>query len=304
MSHDDDPLDRYMDAFGDRLRHTTTTTSESAKRRGPRVRWLAGPIVTGALAITALLLLLPGGSTTRRLDVIAEARAALQPQDGRLIHLVVRQHVVDPHRPGFHVTAPPVTTEQWSATDPVRWRMAWVQPDNVAHNGGKPIEIAYADSAEETYYPRSNRLLRVTGLGRFSAPAAYPLGTDPVATLRSMLATSRLHDDGAAAIDGRPVRRLTGTRSRTFDKGRVTVPVVYYVDPTSFAPVRARLGVPMPADAGGGVPLTVVLDFHRFEQLPLTAANAELLKIHPRPGADVREVRAKHAAQRPAKRTG
>jgi hypothetical protein len=293
--HDDDALDRYMDAFGDRLRDAATT---AGRGRRPRLLLLAGPAVAAALALTALLLLLPGGSTTRRLDVVAEARAALQPQDGRLIHLVVRQHVVDPHRPGFHVSAPPVTTEQWSATDPVRWRVAWVQPDNVVRNGGKPIEIAYADGAEETYYPRSNRLRRVTGVGHFSAPAAHPLGTDPVAALRSMLAAGRLRDDGAAEVDGRPVRRLVGTRSRTFDRRRVTVPVVYYVDPTTFAPVRARLGVPFPLK--GDVPLTVVLDFRRFERLPLTPANAELLKIHPRPGADVREVRAK----RPARRAG
>jgi hypothetical protein len=114
-----------------------------------------------------------------------------------------------------------------------------------------------------------------------------------------MLAAGRLHDAGTAALDGRPVRRLTGTRSRTFAERRYTAPVTYYVDPTTSAPVRALLGLPFPSK----VPLTERLDFLRFERLPLTAANAELLKVHPRPGADVTETRARDHGK-PAERAG
>lgn len=295
----DDPLERYLDDFGRALQQAAAAPSpKRAPRR--RITLLAGPVVAAALAISAVLLLLPGGTTPRRLDVIAEARAALQPQAGRLVHLVVRQHVLDPHRPGYHVTAPPVTTEQWSATNPVRWRMSWTQPSNVGRTSGQPIEVAYADGTEETYHPKSNRLRRVTGLGRQVAPAAYPLGTDPVATLRSLLASGRLRDAGTTVVAGRPLRRLTGTRSRSFGKGqRVTAPVAYYVDPTTYAPVRVRLGIPIPSK----VPIVVILDFQRFEQLPLTDANAGLLKIHPKPGATVRVTRA-NQRDKPAKRTG
>jgi hypothetical protein len=284
--NDHDPLDRYMNDFGRRLEAATAVP----RRRRPRVLLLAAPAVGAALVLTALLLLLPGGSTTRRLDVVAEARAALQPQDGALTHMVVAEHVETP--PGAHrdrVFGLPFTGEQWSATDPVRWRMTYKNPENAQMHPGQPVEIAYADGTEEEFYPRLNHVRRYHGIGGQRAPAARPLGTDPIATLRAMLSRGALRDAGTMTLAGREVRRLVGTRTLHPPKSKpIASPVEYDVDPTTFAPVRARIGLPVPGDQAGRP--TVVLDFRRFERLPLTPESAALLKIHPRPGASVTEI--------------
>lgn len=287
MSHDHDPLDRYMDAFGDRLRHAATATTT---RRRPRVLLLAGPIAAAAAAITALLLLLPGGSTTRRLDVVAEARAALAPQDGEITHLVYVSDIASGDR---HATAtiPRVTTEQWSAAHPARWRATWVQPPNVTPHGGERIEIAFARGTEREYHRQANRLRVIRGLRGSQVPRVYPLGADPVATLRALLASGRVRDAGETTIGGRAVHRLVGTRARSFGQRRVTTSVEYDVDPATFAPVRAKIELPAPATAHR---IFSVLDFRTFERLPLNAANAKLLTIQPRPGAKVRTIRVKH----------
>jgi hypothetical protein len=286
MSHDHDPLDRYMDDFGRRLRGATPAHN----RRRSRVPFLVGPIFAAAAAITALLLLLPGGSTTRRLDVVAEARAALRLQDGEISHLVYTSAIEGDGRSSSSI--PRVTTEQWSAAHPARWRATWVQPTNVVRRGGERIEISYANGTEMEYYRASNRLRVVHGLRGSQAPRVYPLGADPVATLRAMLAGGRVRDAGEATVNGRTVRRLVGTRTRAFGKQRVTTSVEYDVDPATFAPVRARIGLPVPS---GAHRVSTVLDFRTFERLPLTAANAKLLTVQPRPGAKVRVIRVKHA---------
>jgi hypothetical protein len=291
MSHDDDPLDRYMDAFGQRLGSAAAPPARRGHRRRPRVLLLAGPVAAAALAITAVLLLLPGGSTTRRLDVVAEARAALAPQDGEITHLVYVSDIATADRRSTKAV-PRVTTEQWSAADPVRWRATWVQPSSVAHGGGTPIEIAFADGTEREYHRQSNRLRVIRGLRGSQVPRVYPLGADPVATLRGLLAGGHLRDAGETSIDGRAVHRLVGTRKRDFGTQHLTTSVEYDVDPTTFAPVRAKIELPAPAAAPR---IFSILDFRTFERLPLTAQNAELLTIRPRPGAKVRVIRVKHA---------
>jgi hypothetical protein len=288
-----DPLDRYLDDFGRTLEDAARKRPRRA-RRPRRLPLLAGSAALAAAAITAVLLLLPGSTTPRRLDVIAEARAALAPQAGELTHLVVRQHAeVAPGARGVSVSAPPITIEQWSATGPVRWRMTYINPPNAFPHPEERVEVAYADGVETSYNRARNALRRVTGLGTHSAPAAYPLGTDPIATLRSMLAHGRLRDAGPATIGGRAVRRLLGTRTRALGKQRFTGTVEYDIDPTTFAPVRAKLQPPFPLL--GANRIYEVLDFRRFERLPLTAATSELLKIHPDPGAKVRTIRSKRA---------
>jgi hypothetical protein len=277
-----------MNEFGRRLEEAAAVP----RRRRPRVLLLAGPAVGAALVLTALLLLLPGGSTTRRLDVVAEARAALASQDDRLVHLVVAQHVEAAHpRADFHSAIPPVTTEQWSATAPVRWRVAYVNPPGVVRHGNQPVEVAYADGVEEEYHPDTNTLRRTTGTGAHSAPAAFPLGTDPVAQLRALLARGELHDAGATTIGGRDVRRLVGVRTREFNGKIATGRIEYDVDPTTYAPVRARIEPAFPIRESDRI--VAVLDFRRFERLPLTAQSVAALKIHPKPGVRVHTTRAR-----------
>lgn len=294
MTHDDDPLDRYMDTFGERLEAAAAQrkATKSPRRRLRRAALIGGPVA--ALALTAVLLLLPGSTTPRHLDVLAEARAALAPQQDELTHLVVRQRLLtdDDNKSSYSRQVAPIVIEQWSATRPVRWRVGFALPPDSDQPPGTQLQMSYANGVQEQYTPKSNRLRRSHGLGKLAAPAASPLGTDPVATLRSLLSRGQLRDAGSAKVGERDVHRLVGTRSRTIHtkKGKQTYksPVEYDVDPTTFSPVRARIGLPFPRTSGAS-PLFVVLDFTTFERLPLTPATERLLAIHPKPGVKVTE---------------
>jgi hypothetical protein len=274
-------LDRYLDDFGRTLR--AAEAEARAKRPRRRLAWTVGAASAAAIAITIVLLALPSGGTTR-LDVLAEARAALAPVDGAITHLVYVS------RPERGTAIPAVRTEQWSAAKPERWRYTWVQSRNVVRNGGKRIEVSYAHGTEMEYYPASNRLRVIKGLRGQNRPTIYPLGADPVATLRGMLDHGRLRDAGTATVGGREVRRLVGTRTRAFGKTRVTTTLEYDVDPATFAPVRARIELPIPH---GAERYFILLDVTTFERLPLNAANAKLLRVQPRPGARIRVTRVK-----------
>jgi hypothetical protein len=287
----DDPLDRYLDDFGRTLHHAAAEGRPRRDRR--RFTLLAAATAATAAAVLVALLALPGGSATRRLDVLAEARAAITPRPGRLTHLVVRQTAVaPPNRPDMHVSAPPTTTEQWSVADPPRWRIAFSYPEpggpggTVVDRGGivsGPVQVAYADGTESTYKQRRNTLRRVTGFSDHgpaaNVPGSTPLGNDPIAALRAMLARGALHDAGTAAVGDREVRRLLGSDVRTFGSVRVVTKVEYDVDPETFTPVRARVELPIPAK--GDDRFASVLEFLAYERLPLTTQNAKLLQIQP-----------------------
>ncbi|WP_445152524.1 hypothetical protein [Baekduia sp. Peel2402] len=293
--HDDDThLDRYLDAFGARLEAAAAPVTTATKRRFPRIALLATTATATALAITLVALLLPGGSTTHRLDVVAEARAALAPHPDELTHLVVRQRITgDASLAGIQTE---FASEQWSATKPVRWRTTYNMPSNSTIHPGRRIEVAYARGVEQEYYPGINHVRRSRGIKDHPAPAAYPLGTDPIATMRAMLAAGTLHDSGTAKVGDREVRRLVGTRTRSFSGAKERKPtkvvndVQYYVDPDTFAPIRARIGMPYPK---GAAPLYVVLDFDAFERIPLNAESEKLLEVQPKPGVSITELGAK-----------
>jgi hypothetical protein len=142
---------------------------------------------------------------------------------------------------------------------------------------------SYADGIESTYFQQRNTLQRVTGFAD-NGPASTvrgwtPLGNDPVAAIREMLARRQLRDAGEATVAGRAVHRLVGTRTRRVGSQLVTTRVEYDVAPDTFTPVQARVELPIPARAAGQ-PMpnpSVVLRFLTFQQLPLTHATRRLL---------------------------
>lgn len=292
-NNDDTHLDRYLDAFGARLEAAAAPAPTATKRRFPRLALLAATATATALAITAVALLLPGGTTTHRLDVVAEARAALAPKADELTHLVVRQRLAAAGSKGAKGFQPEFANEQWSATKPVRWRVTYEMPHNSTLHPGQKVEVAYAGGVEQEYFPDINHIRRVHGVKTLPAPAAYPLGTDPIAALRAMLAQGTVRDAGTTKAGDRDVRRLVGTRTRTVPgvNGRKPTKLVsdvqYDVDANTFAPVRARIEVP---PFPGSDPLYVVLDFDAFERIPLDAASEKLLRIQPKPGASITEI--------------
>ena len=107
-----------------------------------------------------------------------------------------------------------------------------------------------------------------------------PLGTDPVAGIRSMLAAGQLHDAGSGTVDGRAIRRLVGEElSRPQGFAHSPWPVEYDVDPKTFAPVRftvEQVGTSIPGNSGTP---TDVVDVNAYEELTLNEATASLLSI-------------------------
>ena len=296
----DERLERYLDDFGRTLKNAGAKTPSSSRRRQPRWgrgrRAMTGAWMALAAAVVLVVLLsLPEGG--RRLDVVAEARAALG-QPGQLLHLVVRQSILPP--PGAkHVGVPPPSIwEQWSTSTPPRWRLAFSYPDPKQHPGTGtvgdahgpivgPVQFAYADGVQSTYYQQRNTVRRISGYAdngpAAQVPGATPLGNDPIATMRGMLSRHQLRDAGTATVAGRTVLRLLGERTRRFGKQAVTTTVEYDVAPDTFAPVQARVEVAFPFPAPGRparYPSTV-LRFLTFERSPLTPANRRLLEIQP-----------------------
>jgi hypothetical protein len=107
----------------------------------------------------------------------------------------------------------------------------------------------------------------------------------PIATIRAMLRRGELRDDGFASVDGQTVRHLVGKRPAFPGRSRPQLAVRYYVDADSYTPVAARIGRPPTARQSGSKAHTLGvytrIRFTSFERLPLTAANARLLEIHP-----------------------
>jgi hypothetical protein len=267
---------RLLEDFGRAL--DAGAARHAATRRSRRHR-SAGALLLAGIGAGALVLV--GAGSHAQIDVVAGARAALAPA-GPIVHLVTTG------RSGAGATS---TSQQWSASDPPRWRVAFSIPTPTTTPGGKPVgnldglvtgpmQISYGGGAEETYFQQPNTLEITTGLsndGSHVAPRG-PLGVEPVATVRSMLAARELHDAGHATLNGRAVRRLVGKESRGSNP---PWPVEYDVDPRTGAPVRVRIEAPRATQpAGIGVPV-IVLEVDTYQLLPLNSSTASLLRIQP-----------------------
>lgn len=246
-------LERLFDDFGAALRDA----------RAPRRRTRA-LLVRAGVALALLALALP--AKTRHLDVVAQARAALV-SDGRIVHLVY----------AVEGGGPTGRAEQWSRARPPAWRIVTTfSPNRVGDGRGVitgAVEFGYSGGREAFFAHRRNTLSITTHV---PGPAAEvtPLGEDPVASLRAMLARGALHDEGAARRDGRAVRRLVGTTETPGPRG-LRRKVEYDVDARTFTPVRSVVtwrGSP-------GEPFVIATRFLRYESLPDTVANRRLLRI-------------------------
>ena len=122
----EDPYQRYLAEFGERVE------AAAQSPRPARRRWLAGAAVAAAAVVAlGVFLAAPGGDS--KVNVIAEARAAL-PESGELLHLSTvstssligadeaAQERFDDFARRHHDDYAPRYFEQWSAGD--RWRVA------------------------------------------------------------------------------------------------------------------------------------------------------------------------------------
>ncbi|WP_354698707.1 hypothetical protein DSM112329_04397 [Paraconexibacter sp. AEG42_29] len=284
----DDEYDRYLDDFGGRLRSAATGPPPRARRR-----WVlgVGGTLTLAGAATAIVLAIGGGAAGERLDVVAEARAALAPR-GKILHLVAYGRLGPP---GVRTIEGGTRNERWIAVDrPRRWR----ERSAGVRDPGNVFERSYARGVLRTYTAADARLEVRSGYSEAGATARPPAlvdipGPDPAAGLQRLLAGGRVRDGGELRVRGRDVRRLVVTSSTAADRRQR---IVYDVDPDTFAPVQVQITNVAGLPATSGRPPSQVRTVFsvvvtRYETLPDDAAGARLLRIATPPGTTVRTSR-------------
>jgi hypothetical protein len=280
----DTGYERLLEDFGQLLQ-------EAAVRPvgGQRGRRRAGALVLAGIAAGALMLTGAGGGG--RLDIVAQAKAALAPLVGHVVHLVTTSHMEMRGGSQAEIVGPeaenntPRVAERWSASQPTRWRVASTVP-SVTAQGTHPEQVqrSYGGGTEETYLQSLNTLEIRTGVSEdILLASSGPLGSDPVARIRSMLEAGQLHDAGGGTVDGHAVKRLLGEKevNTPLRPPHPPWPVEYDVDPNTYAPVRftvEEVGMSFPGNAGTP---TEVWEVNTYEALPLNETTAALLSIHP-----------------------
>jgi hypothetical protein len=285
-THEDTGYERLFEDFGQMLRE--------AEASPPRRRWRSPRAAAAALALAVILagtLLLSGAGSGGRLDVVAQAKAALAPR-GQVLHLVTTSHMELRGGSQAEIVGreaegnTPRVAERWSASEPTRWRIAATVPF-VTADGAHPeaTQLAYAGGTEELYLQSLNRLQITSGVNEGGARVSLhdgALGADPVARIHSMLEAGLLHDAGSGTVDGHAVERLLGDELGSPPGGsRVHWPVEYDVEPNTYAPVRLtveEVGMRFPGNTGTP---TQVVEVDTYEQLPLNETTLALLRIHP-----------------------
>ena len=276
----DTGYDRLLEDFGRHLQEAEARAGSGQRRRG---RVAAGTVVLAGMAAGTLMLTGAGGGG--RLDIVAQAKAALAPA-GHVVHLVTTSHMEMRGGSEAEIVGPeaeegtPRITERWSTSQPTRWRVASTVPIGTSTG---PVQRSYGGGTEESYIPSLNTLDITSGVSEDSLLATSgPLGTDPVARIRSMLEAGQLHDAGSGTVNGHAIRRLVGEElSRAPGFAHPPWPVEYDVDPETYAPVRFTVEeVGMSFRGNAGTP-TLVVDVNAYEALPLNETTTALLTIQP-----------------------
>lgn len=287
-TRDDTGYERLLEDFGQMLQEAEARPARRRRRRPPRAA-VAALALAGILAGTLLFTGAGGGG---RLDVVAQAKAALEPV-GHVVHLVTTSYMEMRGGSQAEIVGPeaenntPRVAERWSASEPTRWRIAATVPFVTADGGSHPEEtqLAYAGGTEELYLQSLNRLQTTSGVSEDGARVSLhdgPLGADPVARIHSLLEAGQLHNAGSGTVDGHPVERLLGDELGSPPGGSpVPWPVEYDVDPNTYAPVRLtveEVGMRFPGNTGTP---TQVVEVNTYKQLPLNETTLSLLSIHP-----------------------
>ncbi|HXQ00836.1 MAG TPA: hypothetical protein VN845_12340 [Solirubrobacteraceae bacterium] len=283
----DTGYERLLEDFGQMLQEAETRPA--GRQRGRRRAAAGALVLTG---IVAGVLALMGASSGGRLNVVAQAKAALVPL-GHVVHLVTTSRMEMRDGSQAEIVGPeaeentPRVAERWLASQPTRWRVAATVPYVTTQGTAHPeqMQLAYAGGTEELYLQSLNTLDITTGVNEGSARVSLsdgPLGADPVARIRSMLEAGQLHDAGSGTVDGHAVERLVGDElSSPLEQAHQLWPVEYDVDPSTYTPVRFTVEeVGMSFQGNTGTP-TQVVEVNTYEQLPLNETTVSLLSIHP-----------------------
>jgi hypothetical protein len=187
----------------------------------------------------------------------------------------------------------PRTAEEWSASEPTRWRIATTIPTATSEGSiaAAPIQCAYSAGSEESYdqgFQTNEVEIVPVSKGRDESSEESPcttqvsggLGTQPVAHIHTMLESGELKATGKATVNGREVLRLTGRETRPQLTGAGPAwPIEYDVDPETNAPVRFTVEMVGANALGNTGTLTEVTNVTTYEQLPLNETTTGLLAL-------------------------
>lgn len=312
-----DSLDALKAQFGADLRAAQAQHSPHAAaaraRRPIRRRRVVLSAVAAAAALSVGALVLSGGPA-ERLNVVAQAEAALAPKPG-ILHMRVRffesmerdgKPVVNP---GGHPTHPPggVPLELWSTTNPTRWRTRSFEPDwqGVPHTqiGSNTAHVSLAaDHAHRAYYPSLGRAEIITDIPErvsdLDDPTNFWWGPMEKVTpddVPTMLQNGVLRDGGLRAVEGGTARRLVGRSVQRDGAAVLTYTYEYFVNPQTFAPIQTvftSVTTVLTEDKEYGRPKGTELyrsrvKFEVYEHLPATPENERLLEIDAPAGTKV-----------------
>lgn len=292
-----DEYERFLEQMGAELERAASRRASQLRRR--RRVGTAGLALCAVVAGVALLI----GGGTGRVDVVAQAEAALAPT-GQVLRVVTVSQLE--MRGGTHAEITgseaeslgwnkPRTAEQWSASEPARWRIATTIPTatSAGSTTAAPLQCAYSAGSEQTYDQglQTNEVLVVpVSSGQDESSQESPcttqvsggLGTQPVAHIHAMLESGALKAAGKATVGGHEVLRLTGQETRPQIAGTgagASWPIEYDVNPETYAPVRFTVEM-VGADAlGNAGTLTEVTEVTGYEELPVTEATTALLSL-------------------------
>lgn len=319
------PFAVHRDAFGAELRRAAPKVRQ---RRRRRLMTLGGTSIALASAATAAAVIVP--TTGSRLDVIAEAQAAITTTPDSIIHYAATVKSgyplrrIDLEQRRVCKTDP---AEVWVATAPGPPRHRIRSPLNPcgvaelgAHIATGPFDRTYANRTSTVYSESDGFMDVVTDLPaeadeQEAWSTQIPISDtqlnegdskNPVARIRSLLAEGKLTDAGEVEGEkGRKLRRLVGQyeemRGDPKNQKPRTVKVDYRVDADTFAPVRLAVTQRQMVPKDPNLPvrqhryvhrmLTDVVTFSIFETLPLTKDNERLLTVEPKAGTDVTTVK-------------
>jgi len=283
--NDSERLERYLDDFGAQL--TSAAGPTGAPRPNRRRYAFATAIALATVAVMTIGLL----ASSERLDPIAEARAALAPP-GEIVYMKVTSQTISP---GASSVPSPQTTEQWSATDPLRWRYVMNMRGGGMGTviGGRDVpitrqEMSYGAGVLRHYLAEPDRLTVTSGFGDDDSaahlPAALGQGSgDPEADLRTALFSGSVTDRGELQLAGRTVRRfVVERRRRAANDPPTSFRLVYDVDARTFAPIEGRMSLWFGSHAKRPR-VTTRMHVDAYKRIPLNATTARLLRIKTTP---------------------
>ena len=322
----DDPYQRYLSEFGERV-------EEAARAAAPRPhsRW---PVAAAAVLAVALagILLLGGPSGGDRINVVAEAKAALGASDsGEIIHLVTVsrslliganeavQHRFDEFAYSHWGEYRPTRFEQWSTDD--RWRVATdqrtigpkmfagmphypgfyisdseLQRIGLAKDVTGPTQESYADGVDSLYVEDAGVVIR-SHLADDSPTASLPGG---IYTGSPTLLGGDPVDALRKALDSGNLRdagmaEVDGRSVRRLMDNNGTFE--YDVDAETFVPVRVRMFGHWAGAVDSPYPVQRMAEdvtFVTYETLPLEASTEHLVELNPPAGTTVVDAQGPH----------